>query len=131
MIDRKNFCWKNNPDVATIPVDTEYLMCNFARENPVDIGGGVMRGVRLFPGDDTPRVFTDCNLMNCEPPPGSTLVHCNTRMTSAPAVASTETITLPSSTLVVEHKSIFEYGRYDPLTEAYVDLPTPNETPVR
>ena len=73
MISEKNF---SNQDPATIPVDTEYQRCNFSRSQP-ELGPPVV-GVRLFPGDDTPRTFTDCNLFNCEPPPGSTLVNCNT-----------------------------------------------------
>ena len=73
MISEKNF---SNMDPALIPVDTEYQRCNFSRSQP-DLGPPVV-GVRLFPGDDTPRTFIDCNLFNCEPPPGSTLINCNT-----------------------------------------------------
>jgi hypothetical protein len=73
MISEKNF---SNMDPALIPVDTHYERCNFSRSQP-ELGPPVV-GVRLFPGDDTPRTFTDCNLMNCEPPPGSTLVNCTT-----------------------------------------------------
>ena len=29
---------------------------------------------RIFPGDDTPRTFTRCNLVNCDLPPGSTKI---------------------------------------------------------
>ena len=73
MISEKNF---SNMDPALIPVDTHYVRCNFSRSQP-ELGPPVV-GVRLFPGDDTPRAFTDCNMMNCEPPPGSTVVNCNT-----------------------------------------------------
>lgn len=64
-------------DVAAIPLDTEYRNCNFARRAP-DTSGPQPVGVRLFPGDDTPRTFIDCNLINCEVPPGSTVTNCNT-----------------------------------------------------
>jgi len=29
---------------------------------------------RIFPGDDTPRTFIRCNLVNCDLPPGSTKI---------------------------------------------------------
>ena len=57
---------------------TLFVRCNFARTQPAQTGEGTARGVRLWPGDDTPRVFQDCNLMNCELPPGSRTDNCNT-----------------------------------------------------
>jgi hypothetical protein len=48
--------------------------------NPADATEGAALGVRLFPGDDTPRTFIDCNLLNCEPPPGSIVQTCNTKL---------------------------------------------------
>src|SRR5210317_505769 len=87
MISEKNF---SNQDPASIPVDTEYERCNFSRSQP-ELGPPVV-GVRLFPGDDTPRTFTDCNLMNCEPPPGSTLVNCNTWIVTTGEVGPVDTL---------------------------------------
>ena len=122
---RKNF---RNMPIANIPVDAEYLECTFMQPDPIDIGGGVYRGHRLFPGDDTPRTFTDCNLINCELPPGSIVNGGNTGVQSSPQVVSTETVTLPdASQVTVEHHSIFIYGRYLPATESYEDFPTPQE----
>ena len=74
MISNGNFL---EMDPALIPKDTEYHRCNFWRAQP-DTSGPEVVGVRLFPGDDTPRTFIGCNLFNCEPPPGSTVVRCNT-----------------------------------------------------
>jgi hypothetical protein len=68
MISRKNFV---DVDPTQIPVDTEYFQCNFMRTQP-DESGAQPVGHRLFPGDDTPRIFRECNLVNCEPPPNST-----------------------------------------------------------
>ena len=64
-IARKNF---TNMDPAAIPVADEYIQCNFTQHVP-DTSGAQPKGVRLFPGDDTPRIFRNCNLVNCEPPP--------------------------------------------------------------
>ena len=74
-IAEKNF---TQPDPADIPKDAVYERCNFSRTQPADATEGAAVGVRLFPGDDTPRTFIDCNLFNCEPPPGSLLQGCNT-----------------------------------------------------
>lgn len=63
--------------IEEIPVDSEYVRCNFARLQPARLNPNP-EGHRLFPGDDTPRTFRDCNLFNCETPPGSTLENCNT-----------------------------------------------------
>ena len=57
-------------------VDTEYEDCNFSQ--PAPRLAGRHKGVELFPGDPTPRTFRRCNLVNCEVPPGSTLIQCNT-----------------------------------------------------
>ena len=73
MTEGKRFTGQVTPSI----VDTEYRNCNFSQPAPVDGTGeaaGRMRGVRLFPGDDTPRTFIDCNLLNCEVPPGSTVI---------------------------------------------------------
>ena len=61
----QNFSGDPTPRVK----DTEYVGCNFSQREPQ---------TRLFPGDDTPRTFVDCNLVNCLPPPGSTVKGCNT-----------------------------------------------------
>ena len=123
MISEKNF---SNMDVNLIPVDTEYERCNFSRYQP-ELGPPIV-GVRLFPGDDTPRTFTDCNLFNCEPPPGSILNNCNTWIVETGILGPTDTLEIDG---VVEHTVQYHdrtlHGKY---TESgYVYEPTPVTTP--
>ncbi len=61
--------------------ETEFEQCNFTQPAP-DTSGANPVGVRLWPGDDTPRTFFRCNMLNCEPPPGSTVTKCLTAMKS-------------------------------------------------
>ena len=96
MISEKNF---SNLDPATIPVDLEYQRCNFSHSQP-DTDGAEVIGIRLFPGDDTPRTFTDCNLFNCEPPPDSTLVNCNTWIVTTGELGPIDELTVDG---VVQH----------------------------
>jgi hypothetical protein len=127
MIRRKNFA---NMNPADIPVDTEYENCNFTQSNPVDSGGGVMVGVRLFPGDDTPRIFRGCNLVNCEPPPGSTLISCNTNIVQNDAVAFEDVTRVDG--IEVSRQAFHDhihYGRWNPDTESYDYNPAPVVTP--
>lgn len=126
MIKEKNF---SNADPTTLPADTEYVRCNFTQTVP-DTSGANPVGVRLWPGDDTPRTFTNCNLVNCEPPPGSTVVQCNTTVSEYGVFDFEETITIDS--VVVNTRTFTKqiiYGRYNPETETYDYLPTPVEVP--
>ena len=66
VVRNMNFTEQDTPSI----IDTEYESCNFCFPNCLD-DGGVMKGHRIFPGDDTPRTFTNCNLNNRLPPPGS------------------------------------------------------------
>ena len=118
-----------NMDPTTIPVDTEYVRCNFSRSNP-DKSGADPVGVRLFPGDDTPRTFIECNLKNCEPPPGSTLTGCNTVIAEQDVFDRNETITVDSVVVSTRrfNKSVV-YGRLNPETLLYEYKPTPEEYP--
>ena len=124
MIRRKNF---SNMDPALIPVDTEYRECNFARSNP-DMTGPQPVGIRLFPGDDTPRTFIDCNLMNCEVPPGSTVQGGLTVIKETGVFDRDETITIDN---VVKHTRRFNkgivHGRYVNGVPEYKQ--TPEEQP--
>jgi hypothetical protein len=72
MIKRKNFSGQYTPKM----IDLEYGECNFSHAEPV-FKDGKWLGHKLFPGDDTPRTFRHCNLVNCEPPPNSTVIDCN------------------------------------------------------
>ena len=122
----KNF---SNMDPATIPVDLEYERCNFTQTVP-DTSGANPTGVRLFPGDNTARTFRNCNLVNCEPPPNSTLISCNTSINEYGVFDYTETITVDS---VVASSRDFtksvNYGRYNPDNGQYEYHPTPIEVP--
>lgn len=109
---KKNFKNQATPSI----VDVAYDSCNFCQDAPI-IVDGKRRGVRLFPGDDTPRTFIDCNLCNAEPPPGSTLVHCLTAM-----------IEYGVDDGAGGTKRVY-YGRCDPATGNYIDRETPEEYP--
>ena len=122
MTERKNFSGQSTPSI----IDTEYHWCNFTQPAPIDVAGK-KRGVRLFPGDDTPRSFHYCNLINAEPPPGSTLERCNTTIKTFDQVTTTDTITIDGQAERIDHHSDFAYGRYNPATDEYDDLPTPEE----
>jgi hypothetical protein len=113
--------------IADIPVDLEYVRCNFSQPQPVN-NGGLRRGQRLFVGDDTPRTFTNCNMVNCEPPPGSTLNSCQTHMIERNIETTADTIQVDGGPILTEqHHSNFAYGRYLPATETYEDFPGPRE----
>jgi len=128
MITKKNFSGLQGP--PGIPLDDTYEFCNFSQPQSIDVGGN-QRGVRLFPGDDTPRTFINCNLMNAEPPPGSTVTSCMTTMVKTNVVASTEEITIDDATFEIEHHSNYVYGRLDadalPGAISYIDLGVPEE----
>ncbi len=59
------------------PLRDTYISCAFCFDTADERSGNKI-GHRIFPGDDTPRTFIECNLVNCIPPPGSTLIDCNT-----------------------------------------------------
>lgn len=68
----QNFARQTDP-----PKALEYIRCNFSQASAIK-----GEAVRLWPKDDTPRRFAHCNLVNCEPPPGSTIDEtCNTDLT--------------------------------------------------
>ena len=112
----ENFNFRNKPN----PVKAStYTQCCFAHDQPIDTGG-VKTGHRLFPGDDTPRTFIKCNLVNCEPPPGSTLVRCNTSIKTRGVVKSTTTVTIDDESLGVDELVDIMHGRYDAETQTYI-----------
>lgn len=122
MISNQNF---SRLDAAAIPLDTEYERCNFARPAP-DLGPPVV-GIRLFPGDDTPRTFRQCNLVNCEPPPGSTLISCNTTLVEHGLLLETDTVSINGSVVAITTRTGSQiHGRYNGETEAYDYLPAPD-----
>ena len=117
----KNFAGQVTPSI----VDTEYVECNFAQPEPV-LDGSDYVGVRLFPGDDTPRTFTDCLMTNCEPPPGST---CNRRCTirRKNVVVDTDTITVDGQSVTLNSYADVVYGHYRNGECTY--FPAPKEYP--
>lgn len=120
MTERKNFSGQATPSI----IDTEYRGCNFSQPAPVDSGGGVYVGVRLFPGDDTPRTFIECNLCNAEVPPGSTVVSCNTTIKRFNVPTGTDTATIDGVTIEMRHHADYIYGRWTP--DGYEYKPTPD-----
>lgn len=65
-VSHRNFSHVQTPDV----IDTDYERCNFTQ---------AVAHTRIFPGDDTSRTFTRCNMKNCDLPPGSTRIMCSNR----------------------------------------------------
>ena len=125
MTERENFSGQQTPSL----IDTDYRQCNFCQPAPVD-GVGLKRGVRLFPGDDTPRTFIDCNLSNCEPPPGSTLTRCNTVIRESYVHTCTETVTIDGEPVELDHHSDYIYGKFDGDSGEYVYFDAPREVEV-
>jgi hypothetical protein len=126
VIRDKNF---TDADPAQLPEDTEYDHCNFLQRVPVTQGQS-RRGVRLWPGDDTPRTFTNCNMVNCEPPPGSTLIECNTRIIEYDVYSHSDELVIDEVVVSSEDKhNMVLYARYDADTESYDDDPTPVTVP--
>lgn len=101
-IERKNFSGNNRP-----PKDFRYVKCNFSQPNP---------NTRLWPGDDTSRTFVECNLVNCVPPPGSTLDLCNTTQIERQVEVGTEDITHGQRTVRIKRYINRILGKLNPNT---------------
>lgn len=108
MIKGKNF---QKTLIGDIPKDSEYQKCNFSRQNCID-DAGQKKGVRLFPGDDTSRIFIECNLVNCEPPPGSTVIDCNTAIRENTIEVGSENIEIDGDIIEAKEYVNMIYGRY-------------------
>ena len=108
MISNKSYYDNLSPDVGD---ETEFFECNFTQPEPVDSGGGVYVGGRLFPGDDTPRTFTRCNLVNAEVPPGSTIVKCNTSIRRWSVITGTDEVIVDGTPITANIYSSVIYGR--------------------
>jgi len=104
------------------PLDTTYEKCAFWFEQPV-FPGPV--GNRIFPGDDTPRTFIDCNMANALPPPGSTLIRCNTTLSERHVVKEANVITIGTRVINETRLETLIHGRTDPVTLLPVYKPTP------
>lgn len=110
MTKNKNFSGQSIPSI----VDDTYYQCNFSQPQPVFHQDGTAHGVRLFPEDDTPRVFIECNLSNCEVPPGSTVESCNTAVVSKHQPVKTEEVVVDGRVVVRTTKEDnIVHGHYD------------------
>ena len=114
-------------DITDMPLlsDRHFSQCNFTHHQAVDSGGGVMVGHRLFPAESTGITFDNCNLTNCEPPPGSTLNQVNAAIIVRDVVTSSDTITVDGEVITLDHHSHFVHARY--FNGAYEYKPAPEE----
>lgn len=123
MIKNRRF---SNQDIPS-EIDTEYLRCNFSHTNPIEKDGKWI-GVRLFPGDDTPRTFKDCNLLNCEVPPGSIVIKCNTSIVRPAVFQNTDgSIIIDGETLTLNTYKRIVYGKWTSSGCVYYDEPQESE----
>lgn len=110
MTSSKNFSGQSTPSI----IDDTYYHCNFSQPQPVFYQDDSAHGVRLFPGDDTPRSFLQCNLTNCEVPPGSTVEECNTAVVSRNQPIETEEVAVDGRTVTRPTKEgNTMHGHYD------------------
>lgn len=121
IVTGKNFSGQTTPN----EVADEYRNCNFSHPAPVELAGKKI-GVRLFPLDDTPRTFVECNLVNCLPPPGSVLIRCNTTLRESMVdLGTTETLIVDSKPVEIGEWGNLIYGRTNPNTLLPEYKPTP------
>lgn len=106
----QNFSGQRTPSV----IDVEYYRCSFFQPQPVFYRDSLACGVRIFPDDDTPRTFIECNLVNCEFPPGSHIISCNTAVVSRNQVLEEEEVTVDGRAVarVAREGDVF-HGHYD------------------
>jgi hypothetical protein len=108
IVDRNFHDWP----ITEIPKNRSYLGCNLGRTQP-DMSGPEPKGVRLFPNDDTPRRFERCNLINCEVPPGSEVIDCNTAIIERDLPDFDEVLTVDGTERFRKtNKKIRVHGRY-------------------
>jgi hypothetical protein len=119
----KNYSGMTTPTVTAL----EYRNCNFSQTAPV-LDKGKWVGVRLWPGDDTPRIFIECNLTNAVPPTSSTLTRCNTTLRrSQVATGTTETLVVDSKNVFIPIFADIIYGHTNPVTLKAEYKPSPLE----
>ena len=124
MICGRNFSGQATPDA----VDEVYERCNFTQPSPIEVDGR-KEGMRLFPGDDTPRTFICCNLVNCELPLGSQVTDCNTTVKEVAVVTSVEEVEVDGEVVgTIDHHSEIIHGCRT--ADGYDYLPEPIEIEV-
>lgn len=110
-------------EVTPSVIDAEYERCNFSKQNCID-DGGVKKGVRIFPGDDTPRTFIKCNLTNCELPPNSTTVSCTNAIKEKCVYVDSDFVEIDGEVIEVKNYADILYGNYKDGEYIYKPLPT-------
>jgi len=111
IVYNKNFSGRRTPGAAFI-ADT-YVGCNFSQPNAIrDPDSNKPTGVPIFPGSrNTPRQFIECNLVNCDVPPNSLVVDCNTSVHSN--IRDVEEITIRGRTVKrIRKRRMVANGRY-------------------
>jgi len=115
---------KNYREGKLPPLQDTYEGFAFSFLRPDYDSEGNKVGHRIIPDDDTPRTFINCNLVNACPPPGSTLINCNTTITRIERrVANLDNG--PEKRLVESDLYDVIYGRTNPetLVSEYKDTP--------
>ena len=118
MSKRESKNYRNGKEPPLLDVYDGYC---FAFENP--LGNGKKKPNRIIPGDDTPRTFIRCNLVNAIPPPGSTLISCNTSIIER---------NLETGAADSKGNPIFEcivHGHTDPI--GFGEIDNPNKSRIR
>lgn len=115
MIKDKNYRDKSLPD----DISETYENCSFCQPQPVNVGE-IYTGVRLFPDDDTARTFINCNLVNCELPPNSTAIGCNTSIISRNIRVVTDVIVIGGNEIEIAEHYDYIHGKYDHEAMSYI-----------
>ena len=110
IIKSKNFSLQESPKI----IAEEYHNCNFSQLKP---------STRIFPDDDTPRIFVECNLVNAVPPPGSTLEKCNTTQVNKMVEDGTQDLEVKGETVSIKKYKNQILGHLDTKTFKLVSKP--------
>lgn len=124
VISNKNFV---NTPLDQIPKHGIYRRCNFAQPNPASLNPAV--GHRLFPGDDTRRVFVECNLQNVETAPGCSLERSTAWIveTDQPSVVEDDVIEVDGVEVARKvYKDRIAHGKWN--GSAYEYFPAPSRS---
>lgn len=123
--ENKNFSGQRPPSVE----DTIYVGCNFSQPQP-RLAQGKYVGRRLFPGDNIPRTFVNCLMMNALPPAGSTVQGRKMTIVQPFVEDGTETVTVNGQTKTIKTYVRIIHGFTDPTTLQPVYFPQPRIIPV-
>ena len=118
MVKDKNF---SNQIIPRI-IDIEYRDCNFSHSDCIEVLGQKV-GVRIFPDDDTPRTFIGCNMRNCEPPPGSSMINSYSTIIERIAIVNTEILQIDAEQIEVNDYADKIHGFYYEGTYTYHSIP--------